>query len=99
MKYLQFNLENFGGYDVEFPMRKSEFLARVDGANDLLKLDARKFNKELKWAFSYVQANIHNFSSTDQCEGPLWDYFREELVDSICKSFALDYCEKEQVVG
>ena len=91
MKYMQINLENYGGFDVVFPLRKSEFQARVDDATDLLVANARKFKKQLNLAIGFVRVNINFFSSTDRCEGPVWDLFREQLVVSICMTYAMTY--------
>ena len=91
MKYLYINLENFGGSDVEFKLKKSEFQARVNDATDLLVANVKKFTKRLNWVNIFIHVNINYFSSTDQCEGPLWDLFREKLIDSICMTYAMTY--------
>ena len=91
MKFLQINLETYGGCDVVFELRKSEFQARVNKAADLLIANPKKFKKQLNWTFGLVHVNVNYFSSTDRCEGPLWDLFREWLVDFICMNYAMTY--------
>ena len=99
MEYMQINLENYGGFDVEFQLRKSEFQARVNDAAELLKENPRNFKKQLNWAFGFVHKNITYFSSADHCEGPQWDLFREELVDSISMNYAMTYKDKHLVTN
>jgi hypothetical protein len=85
MKYSQINLENYGGFDVEFPLSDVEFFARVKNDIDLLNVDPKKFEKNLKMSLEYADKNVMYFNSTDSCEGPKWDFLREALVDGTCK--------------
>ena len=89
MKYLQINLENYGGYDVEFQLSNIEFNARVKNDAILHDMDYENFEKCFRKSFFYVQDNIKFFPSIDFCEGPDWDSFREAFVDTICKVNAI----------
>lgn len=97
MKYIQINLENYGGFDIEFTLRNSEFQARVNDDANLLHTCPQKFIKQLNRTLEFVQLNIKYFSSTDQCTGPTWEFFREALVDSICKTYVMTYKEQDLV--
>ena len=89
MKYIQINLENFGGSYVEFPLSYIEQKYRVQEAYKFRTTDSEKFEKELKLSGETVQKNIAHFPSKEFCEGPAWDDFREALVDMICKLQAM----------
>jgi hypothetical protein len=93
MKYMQVNLENFGGYDVEFPLLYLEHNCRIRDACILRSTDPEKFESDLKKSGEIVQMNIAYFSSDDFCEGPAWDEFREALVDMMCKLQIMTYEE------
>ena len=95
MKYSQINLENHGGFDVEFPLSDVEFVVRVKKDIDLLNVDPTKFEENLKMSAEYAQKNVMYFHSADTCEGPRWDFFKEALVDEICKLKAKKSKKKE----
>jgi hypothetical protein len=93
MKFMQINLENFGGCDVEFPLSHMEQKYRVQEAFKFRTADSEKFEKELKLSGKIVQNNIAFFPSKEFCEGPRWDDFREALVDMMCKLQAMSFHE------
>ena len=93
MKYMQINLENFGGCDVEFPLSYIEQKYRVQEAFKFRTADSEKFEKELNLSGKIVQNNIAYFPSKEFCEGPRWDDFREALVDMMCKLQAMPFDE------
>jgi hypothetical protein len=89
MKYMQINLENFGGNHVEFPLSRVEQKYRVREAIKFRATDSETFENELKLSGRIVQNNIGYFHSQEFCDGPRWDDFREALVDMICKLQAM----------
>jgi hypothetical protein len=93
-KKLQFNLEKFGGNNVEFSISRLEFEFRVK--NDLLLCvkESEKFINDKKISQKYVKKNIKHFPSLEFCEGHRWKLFREAIVDCICKNTALSIKEK-----
>ncbi|MFM9990578.1 MAG: hypothetical protein ACKVOY_04020 [Burkholderiaceae bacterium] len=93
MKYMQINLENFGGNYVEFPLSYIEQKNRVQEAFKFRTVDSEKFEKELKLSGKIVQNNIAYFPSKEFCEGPRWDDFREAVVDMMCKLQAMSFHE------
>ena len=99
MEYLKINLENYGGCDVEIPLSKIEFNARVKTDADLRRKDTQKFGKIYKKSFGYVQEKIIFFPTIDSCEGPMWDLFREALVDTICKTYTMTYLREDLEVN
>jgi hypothetical protein len=94
MKNMQINLENFGGYDVEFPLHYLEHSCRIRDALVLRTTNSEKFESELKKSGETVQMNIASFSVKEFCEGPAWDEFREAVVDMICKLRSMRYVEE-----
>jgi len=94
MKYMQINLENFGGHDVEFLLSTIEFEARVKRDIRLCNEDHEKFFRDMKTSQKYVGRNIINFIDEEFLEGQSWDLFREAQVDLICKINAMNRNEK-----
>jgi len=93
MKYMQINLENFGGCDVSFPLSYIEQKCRVRDAIKFRATNSAKFESDLKLSGRIVQNNIAYFPEKESCEGPRWDDFREALVDMMCKLQAMPFDE------
>lgn len=94
MKYVEINLENFGGYDVVFPLGEMERKIRVKEAMKFRSEDPEKFENALKLSGRFVKNNIAYFSTDEDCEGPVWDELREAIVDMMCKLQVMSHLEK-----
>lgn len=99
MKYLKINLEDFGGYDVNFSLSHIEKKCRMRLAAKLLETDLVKFENELKANERIFERSIGYFSSQELCDGPAWDALREAVVDMICKYEAMGYRETYLLEG